>query len=56
MLRTARLKADPARFVGRGDPELPVELREVVFQMTKPAECKPQHRLVPVDGGATALV
>lgn len=56
VLRAARLKADAPRFVGRGDPELPVELREAVFQMAKPAEGKPQHRLVPVDGGATALV
>jgi peptidyl-prolyl cis-trans isomerase D len=47
--------AEPARFVGRGDPAIPAQIRELVFDLPKPAD-KPVYRTVKLDTGGAALV
>jgi peptidyl-prolyl cis-trans isomerase D len=47
--------AEPARFVGRGDPAIPAQIRELVFGVPKPAE-KPVYRTVKLESGGAALV
>jgi peptidyl-prolyl cis-trans isomerase D len=49
------VSADPARFVGRGDPSIPAQLREVVFNSPKPT-AKPLYRVVKLDTGGAAVV
>jgi hypothetical protein len=46
--------AEPARFVGRGDPSLPAALRQAVFEAPKPG-ASPTARLATLDDGATAI-
>jgi peptidyl-prolyl cis-trans isomerase D len=47
--------SDPARFVGRNDPKLPPQLRDLVFNSPKPGE-KPVYRAVPLGTGGAALL
>jgi peptidyl-prolyl cis-trans isomerase D len=51
-----KLKAEPAKFVGRGVPDLPVELRDAAFALPPPVAGKPEHRTVNLEGGAVALL
>lgn len=51
--KSLNLKPEDPRFVGRADPQLPVELRTAVFQTPKPGAT--QRGTVQIDGGATAL-
>lgn len=50
-----KVKAEPAKFVGRGSPELPVEIRDAVFAAAKPAPGQPYRRALKLDDGAVAL-
>ncbi|TLY57313.1 MAG: hypothetical protein E6K52_14740 [Gammaproteobacteria bacterium] len=47
--------ADPARFIGRGDPSVPAQVREAVFAAPKPGD-KPVYRAVKLEKGGAALV
>jgi len=48
--------AAPARFVGRGDPSLPAQIRETVFEAPKPNGERPIVRAFALDEGGAALV
>ena len=50
----ARASAEPARFVGRGDPSIPAALNSAVFEAPRP-EGKPVARTVTLDDGSTAV-
>jgi peptidyl-prolyl cis-trans isomerase D len=47
--------AAPAAFVGRSDPQLPVQVREAAFTAPRPGE-KPLYRAVALDNGGAALL
>jgi hypothetical protein len=49
-----KLKAEPARFIGRGEADLPIELREAAFNLAKPD--KPQLQALSVEGGVAAVL
>jgi peptidyl-prolyl cis-trans isomerase D len=51
-----KLKADAARFVARGAPDLPVAVRDAVFAAVRPQPGKPWRTALPVDDGVVALV
>ncbi|HEY0767141.1 MAG TPA: peptidyl-prolyl cis-trans isomerase [Steroidobacteraceae bacterium] len=50
-----KLTADPAHFVGRRDPSIPVQLREAVFAAPRPAG-NPVFRALTLGDGGAALV
>jgi len=50
----AKATAEPARFVGRGDPSIPAALDTAVFEAPRP-ESKPVVRTATLDDGSTAL-
>jgi peptidyl-prolyl cis-trans isomerase D len=49
------VKPEPARFVGRGSPDLPVEIRDAVFAAVRPTAGKPFRKALQIDGGAVAV-
>lgn len=51
-----RTKAEAPRFVGRGSPDLPVEIRDAVFAAPRPAAGKPFSQALKVEGGGVALL
>jgi len=51
-----KVKAEPARFVARSAPDVPVELRDAAFALPRPAEGKPQVQAVKLESGAVALL
>ncbi len=50
-----KTKVDGPRYVGRGSPDLPVEVRDAVFAAARPAPGKPVVQALKVDGGGVAL-
>jgi peptidyl-prolyl cis-trans isomerase D len=54
--RAAGATAEPARFVGRDDPSIPAQLRELVFKSPRPAGSKPVYRSLPLTGGGATVV
>ncbi len=54
------VKAEGPRFVGRGDPELPAQVREFAFSAPKPAAsgaaARPVLKALPLDEGGAAIV
>jgi len=50
-----KASADPAHFVGRGDPSIPGQLRTAVFAAPRPAAGKPVYRALALDEGGAAL-
>jgi peptidyl-prolyl cis-trans isomerase D len=46
--------AEPLRFVGRGDPSIPADLRTAVFEAPRPVG-KPVLRMAALDDGSSAL-
>ncbi|MGB6602906.1 MAG: peptidyl-prolyl cis-trans isomerase [Steroidobacteraceae bacterium] len=48
------LKVDPAHFVGRNDPSVPVEVRTALFAAAKPAG-KPVYIALPLSTGGAAV-
>jgi len=55
VVRAFAVTAEPAHFVGRTDPSLPVQIRDAVFRAPKPA-AKPVYRALPLSEGGAALV
>jgi peptidyl-prolyl cis-trans isomerase D len=53
--RETGVTAEPARFVGRGDPSIPAQVRELVFDSPRPTQ-KPVYRSIQLDTGGAALV
>jgi peptidyl-prolyl cis-trans isomerase D len=51
-----RSKAAPAKFVSRGSPDLPVEVRDAVFASIRPAPGKPHRQAIKVEGAGVALI
>ena len=51
-----KAKAEPARFVARSAPVLPVELRDAAFALPRPADGKPQVQALKLEGGTVALL
>ena len=49
------VSAEPAHFVGRTDPSLPTQLRDLVFNLPKPGD-QPVYRAVPMQTGGAALL
>ncbi len=58
LAKSLGLTAEPARFVGRGDPSVPAKLLEAAFAAPRPQPRKPVIRAVALDGddGAALLV
>jgi peptidyl-prolyl cis-trans isomerase D len=50
-----KAKAEPARYVGRGSPDLPVELRDAVFAAARPEAGKPIRQALKIEGGGVAV-
>jgi hypothetical protein len=55
-VRALGTTAAPSRYVGRGDPELPVQVRDLAFASAKPVAGKPMYQSVALDAGGAALV
>jgi peptidyl-prolyl cis-trans isomerase D len=55
VLAPLKVRAEPARAVGRGDPQLPVEVRDAAFAARKP-EGAPVSAKVDLDQGGAALL
>lgn len=53
----ARLKgkAEGPRFISRGSPDLPVELRDALFAAARPQPGKPVRQALKIEGGGVAL-
>jgi peptidyl-prolyl cis-trans isomerase D len=51
-----RAKATPARFVSRGSPDLPVEVRDAVFAAVRPTKEQPLRQAFKVEGAGVALI
>ena len=47
---------EPARFVGRGDPAIQAQLREVAFAMPRPKAGAPLFRALPLQEGGAAVL
>ncbi len=56
VLRTLGAPAEPARFVGRGDPAVPVVVNQAAFAMTRPAAGKPRYRAIPLEEAGAAVI
>lgn len=56
VLAELKVKADPARFVARSAPDVPVQLRNAAFAGIRPTADKPHVEAVKMDGGAVALL
>jgi peptidyl-prolyl cis-trans isomerase D len=52
--RSLGVTAEPARFVGRGDPSIPADLRTAVFEAPRPSGA-PVVRMAALDDGSSAL-
>jgi len=52
--KTYNVAAEPARFVGRGDPSIPAALRTSIFEAPRPAAV-PVVRTAALDDGSTAV-
>jgi len=52
--KASNVNAEPARFVGRGDPSIPAALRTALFEAPRPTE-KPVINLASLDDGSTAV-
>jgi peptidyl-prolyl cis-trans isomerase D len=50
-----KLSAEPAKFYGRSDPELPVEVRDAVFNASRPTPASPIRQVVKLQDGAALL-
>ncbi|MDQ2640741.1 MAG: peptidyl-prolyl cis-trans isomerase [Pseudomonadota bacterium] len=50
-----KVKAEPARFIGRGSPDLPVELRDAVFAAPRPQDAEPVRQALKTEDGTVAL-
>jgi peptidyl-prolyl cis-trans isomerase D len=55
VLKGLGVSAGPAAWVGRGDPQLPVEVRDAAFTMM-PSGGKPAYKALPLEAGGAALL
>jgi len=55
-LASLKVKADPARFVGRNAPDLPVQVRDAAFAAQRPEPGKPFVQALKLESGAVALL
>ena len=55
-LKSLNVTAAPAAWVGRGDPQLPVQVRDAAFALPAPAAGKPSFSIVPLESGDAAIV
>jgi peptidyl-prolyl cis-trans isomerase D len=55
-LASLKVKAEPARFVGRNAPDLPVEVRDAAFAAPRPTAGKPFVQALKLESGAVALL
>jgi peptidyl-prolyl cis-trans isomerase D len=53
LAKTLNVTAEPARFVGRGDPSIPAALGTAIFEAPRPD--KPVMKLASLDDGSTAV-
>lgn len=53
--KSLKVSADPAKFVGRGDPSVPAEVLSVAFDAPKPSH-GPVYEAVTLQNGGAALV
>jgi hypothetical protein len=51
-----KLKSEPARYVGRVDPGLPVQVLEAAFAGRAPSADKPVRKALTLDEGGAALL
>jgi peptidyl-prolyl cis-trans isomerase D len=52
---TLKASPEPARFVARNTPDLPVELRDAVFAAARPAADRPVRQALKLEDGSVAL-
>ncbi|HUG72918.1 MAG TPA: hypothetical protein VMK82_05780, partial [Steroidobacteraceae bacterium] len=52
---TLKASPEPARYVARGTPELPVELRDALFAAARPAPDRPVRQALQLEDGSVAL-
>jgi len=50
-----KVSADPAHFIGRNDPSVPAQIREVAFALPRPTG-KPEFRALTLNDGGAALI
>jgi len=55
VLKSLRVSAAPAAYVGRSDPQLPVQVRQAAFAAPRPAG-KPVNRALALDDGGAAVL
>jgi peptidyl-prolyl cis-trans isomerase D len=55
VIKGLSVSSEPARFVGRSDPSIPAQLRDLVFNSPKPTD-KPVYRSVALQTGGAAVV
>ena len=53
--KSLKVSADPAKFVGRGDPSVPADILAVAFDAAKPVH-GPVYEAVPLQSGGAALI
>jgi peptidyl-prolyl cis-trans isomerase D len=53
--RELKVSADPAHFIGRGDPSVPTQVRDAAFAVARPAG-KPEVRALSLTGGGAAVL
>jgi peptidyl-prolyl cis-trans isomerase D len=56
VLADLKVKSDAARFVGRVDPGVPVQVLEAAFAAARPQDGKPQRSVIALDEGGVALL
>ena len=54
LAKSLNVTAEPARFVGRGDPSIPAALRTAIFEAPRPTD-KPVVRSATLDDGSSAV-
>jgi len=55
-IKALGVTAAPASYIGRGDPQLPTEVREAAFAVPHPSAAKPVYRSLVLDDGGAALL
>jgi peptidyl-prolyl cis-trans isomerase D len=53
--KSLKVSADPAKFVGRGDPSVPAEIESAAFDSPQPVH-GPVYEAVPLQDGGAALI
>jgi peptidyl-prolyl cis-trans isomerase D len=53
--KSLKVSADPAKFVGRGDPSVPAEVLSVAFDAAKPAHAAAYEAVTLQNGGAAVV-